>query len=156
MMGDHSMWALFDLSSTRSYYVDNVAILGDAAHASTPFQGAGAGQSFEDAFILSNLLADTRIQSAADVPKAFKAYDAIRRPRSQKVVTTSRDAGDIYHYLSPDGADHDKIRENLSKRMRWIWEEDMGKQLEKAQELLDEYCSLSTEREGVSVKSVGG
>lgn len=153
-MSDSSMWALFDLSPAPSYYADNVAILGDAAHASTPFQGAGAGQSLEDAFILSSLLADPRIQSASDIPKAFQAYDAIRRPRSQKVATTSRAAGDILHYLGPDGADHEKIHETYSKQMRWIWEEDMDRQLEKAQELLDEYCLPSTERERVPVMNV--
>ncbi|RAL66883.1 hypothetical protein DID88_007665 [Monilinia fructigena] len=35
-----------------------IVLLGDAAHASTPHQGAGAGQAIEDAFILSNLLGD--------------------------------------------------------------------------------------------------
>lgn len=42
-MGNSSMWALFDLSPAPSYYAGNIAILGEAAHASTPFQGAGAG-----------------------------------------------------------------------------------------------------------------
>ena len=153
-MGDSSIWALFELSPVPSFYSDHVAILGDAAHASTPFQGAGAGQCLEDAYILSNLLADARIQSVSDIPKAFKAYDAIRRPRAQKVVTTSRAAGEVFHYLSPDGADHEKIRENFSQRMRWIWEEDMDKQLERAQELLNEYCSPSAERESVPLVSV--
>ena len=147
-MGDPSMWALFDHSPAPSYYADHVAIMGDAAHASTPFQGAGAGQCLEDAFILSSLLADAQIQSAADIPKAFKAYDAIRRPRSQKVVTTSRTAGEIFFHAGPDGDDYEKIRQNLLQRMKWIWDEDMNKQLEKAQGLLQEYCSPSTrERE---------
>lgn len=147
MMDDPVMWALFDHSPAPSYYAGHVAILGDAAHASTPHQGAGAGQALEDAFILSSLLADPQIESASDIPKAFKAYDAIRRPRSQKVVITSRAAGEMYGYDGPDGADLRKIGENLAQRQRWIWEEDMDKQLEKAQGLLDEYCCPSMERE---------
>jgi salicylate hydroxylase len=138
MMDDPVVWALFDHRPAPSYYAGNVAILGDAAHASTPHQGAGAGQALEDAFILSNLLADPRIQSASDIPKAFKAYDATRRPRSQKVVTTSRAAGQIYGFEGPDGADVQKIGENLLQRQRWIWEENMDEQLQKAQDLLAE------------------
>lgn len=146
-MDDPIVWALFDHSPAPSYFAGHVAILGDAAHASTPHQGAGAGQALEDAFVLSNLLADSRIRSASDIPKAFQAYDAIRRPRSQKVVTTSRAAGEIYSYDGPDGADVQKIGENLLQRQRWIWEEDMDKQLEKAQLLLNEYCQPAAERE---------
>lgn len=145
MMGDTDMWALFEPLPAPSYYLGHIAILGGAAHASTPFQGAGAGQCLEDAYILSNLLADERTQSASDIPKAFKAYDAIRRPRSQKVVTTSRAAGEIYFYRGPDGADNQKIGEDLLQRMRWIWEEDLVKHLERAQGLLAEYCLPSTE-----------
>lgn len=140
-MNDPVIWALFDHSPAPSYYADRVAILGDAAHASTPHQGAGAGQALEDAFVLSSLLADPRIQSAAaDIPKAFRAYDAIRRPRSQRVVTSSRAAGEIYSYDGPDGDDVEKIGENVLHRMSWIWDEDLEKQLGKAQALLNEYC----------------
>lgn len=132
------IWALLDLTPLPSYYAGCVALMGDAAHVSTPHQGAGAGQALEDAYVLSNLLGDERIQTSSDIPRAFKAYDAIRRPRSQKVVSTSRAAGEVHCFAGPDGSDIRKIGEDLLERHRWIWEEDMDQQLENALRLLDE------------------
>lgn len=129
-------WALFDHKPAPTYYKGRIAILGDAAHASTPHQGAGAGQAMEDAFILSSLLGDKFTQSASDIPAAFKAYDAIRRPRSQKVVRTSREAGLTYAFQGPAGGDVHKIGEELLGRYKWIWEEDMDSQAELAKAIL--------------------
>jgi salicylate hydroxylase len=130
------IWALFDHRPAPTYYKGHITILGDAAHASTPHQGAGAGQALEDAFILSRLLGDELTESASDIPAAFKAYDAIRRPRSQKVVSTSRACGLTYAFQGPAGDDVEKIREELLVRYRWIWEEDMEKQAEQARAVL--------------------
>ncbi len=135
-MDEPDLWALFDHRPAATYYKGRVALLGDAAHASTPHQGAGAGQALEDAFIMATLLADDKVQTAADVVKAFAAYDAIRRPRSQKVVTTSRAAGELYAFKGPAGGDLDKIRDDLLTRCRWIWDEDMEQQAERAQAVL--------------------
>lgn len=77
-MPDADMWALFDMLPAPTYYAGNVVLMGDAAHASTPHQGAGAGQALEDAFILSILLGDERTRSVGDIPAAFGAYDAVR------------------------------------------------------------------------------
>ena len=41
-------WGLFHAPPASSYCKGNVALLGDSAHASTPHQGAGVGQGFED------------------------------------------------------------------------------------------------------------
>lgn len=135
-MPDADMWALFDSSPIPTYYSGNVALLGDAAHASTPHQGAGAGQAFEDAFILSILLGDETTRSTADIPTAFRAYDAIRRPRSQQVVTTSRAAGMTYAMQGPAKDDLKKIGQELLDRYKWIWDEDMNDQAERARDLL--------------------
>ena len=86
----------------------------------------------EDAFILSSLLEDDRIKSVKDIPRAFAAFDDIRRPRSQKVVQTSHEAGEVYGFEGPQGNDLASIKENLQTRYRWIWEEDLGKELELA------------------------
>jgi salicylate hydroxylase len=100
----------------------------------TPHQGAGAGQAIEDAFILSNLLG--KVDSVAGIEKAFQAYDAARRPRSQKVVATSRDAAAIYEFEDEKlGTDLELIKETLETRYDWIWDEDLHQQLKKAHEI---------------------
>ncbi|CAG8976049.1 hypothetical protein HYALB_00010331 [Hymenoscyphus albidus] len=130
------VWGLFDHPHAPTYYRKRFAILGDAAHASTPHQGAGAGQAVEDAFILSRLIG--KISSADEIEKAFKAYDAIRRPRSQKVVETSRDAAAVYEFEDDSlGTDLEKVRATLEIRYKWIWDEDMNEHLRQAMELMD-------------------
>ena len=130
------IWALFDLNPLPTFYKGRVALLGDAAHATTPHQGAGAGQALEDAYVLSALLGDERTHTVADLPAAFMAYDAVRRPRSQKVVSTSRSAGLTYAFRGPAGDNREAIAAELSQRYRWIWEEDMVLQSARAKELL--------------------
>lgn len=135
-MDEPDLWALFDHRPAPTYYKGCVAVLGDAAHASTPHQGAGAGQALEDAYILATLLAEEKTHSASGIVAAFQAYDAIRRPRSQKVVRTSRAAGEMYAFRGPAGDDLAKIREDLSTRLRWIWDEDMSRQADEARAAL--------------------
>jgi salicylate hydroxylase len=132
LMEKPDVWALFDHPPAPTYYKGNLAILGDAAHASTPHQGAGAGQAIEDAFVLSNLLG--KVESKEGIEQAFKAYDAIRRPRSQKVVTTSREAAELYEFENKAASSNlDLMKEKLETRCKWIWEEDLLQQLERAQ-----------------------
>ncbi|KAI9791591.1 MAG: hypothetical protein M1816_003677 [Peltula sp. TS41687] len=144
LMDDPDLWALFDHRPAPTYYKGRVAILGDAAHTSTPHQGAGAGQALEDAFILSTVLADEKVMSTSDVPAALHAYDAIRRPRSQKVVSTSRTAGETYAFRGPAGNDLEKVREELLTRYSWIWDEDMSRQAEDARAVLAQILRSGT------------
>ncbi|GKU10787.1 unnamed protein product, partial [Fusarium langsethiae] len=51
-------WGFFHHRHTASYVRDRVALVGDSAHASLPFQAAGAAQGLEDALVLSGLLAE--------------------------------------------------------------------------------------------------
>jgi len=77
------------------------------------------------------------IQSAKEIEAVFAAFDHVRRPRTQKLVTTSREAGEIYEFERL-GDDVGRITEDLQKRYRWIWEEDLDAQLEKAQKYMKE------------------
>lgn len=141
LMEKPDVWALFDHPPAPTYFNGRLALLGDAAHASTPHQGAGAGQAIEDAFILSNLLG--QVDSVANIEQAFRAYDAIRRPRSQKVVTTSREAALLYEFQDDElGGDLEKIRQRLQTRYNWIWDEDLERQLRDAQKIMGIKASL--------------
>ncbi|KFY64282.1 hypothetical protein V496_03354 [Pseudogymnoascus sp. VKM F-4515 (FW-2607)] len=135
LMEKFDVWALFEHPPAPTYYEGRLCLLGDAAHASTPHQGAGAGQAIEDAFVLSSLLG--QVTSAANITQAFKAYDAVRRPRSQRVVTTSKEAGCLYEMEDEEvGCDLDKARENLLARCEWIWGNDLKSQLGEAQDAM--------------------
>ncbi|KAL9137981.1 MAG: hypothetical protein Q9175_000798 [Cornicularia normoerica] len=139
MIDKPSMWALFHHPECPTFYKGNFALIGDAAHASCPHQGAGCGQAFEDALVMCNLLADETIKQPEHVEEAFAAYDAIRRPRTLKVVKTSKENGDICMMRGEStGEDFEKIKATLDERFHWIWHEDLDQQVETAKATMRE------------------
>ncbi|KAI4121901.1 MAG: hypothetical protein LQ338_006101 [Usnochroma carphineum] len=133
MMDKPAMWALFDHPECSTFYKARFALIGDAAHASTPHQGAGCGQAFEDALVMCSLLADEQVVLPEHVEDAFAAYDAVRRPRTLKVVNTSRENGEICMMRGEStGADLGKIKATLDQRFHWIWHEDLDQQVQTA------------------------
>lgn len=133
------LWALFDHLPAATYYrKGKLCLLGDSAHASTPHHGAGAGMAVEDALIMSRLLAS--IGSAGELESAFAAYDAVRRPRSQRLVASSRKTGEVYDFEDEIIGDNMKAtREYLEQAWDWIWNEDLNRQLEMAQLYMKEH-----------------
>ncbi|KAI0479967.1 mannitol 1-phosphate dehydrogenase 2 [Xylaria cf. heliscus] len=132
-MERHDVWALFDHPPAPTYYgtQPRICLVGDAAHASTPHQGAGAGMCIEDCYILGNLIGEA--SSVTDLDRAFKAYDEVRRERTQKMVKTSRDAGRLWDFeLEGCLDDVDALQRNMETRMHWIWNEDLPAELERA------------------------
>jgi salicylate hydroxylase len=131
-MERQDVWALFDHPPAPTYYGTRprICLVGDAAHATTPHQGAGAGMGIEDAYILGNLIGEAK--SVADLDKVFKAYDEIRRPRTQKLVATTREAGRLWDFeLEGHGDNLEAIERSMRSRMAWIWNVDLQADLEK-------------------------
>jgi salicylate hydroxylase len=131
------IWALFDHPPASTYYRTDplICLVGDAAHASTPHQGSGAGMCIEDAFILSQVLSNCR--SRQNFKVALQAYDAVRRPRSQKLVKTSREAGMLWDFEGEGvGDDLDGLEKNAATRMNWIWDHDISVDLKEAEEIM--------------------
>lgn len=126
------IWALFQHPPCHTYYKGRVCLLGDAAHASTPHQGAGAGSCVEDALSMAELLKD--VEKKEDLERAFKAFDEVRRPRTQRIVETSAEAGRLYEF-ELEGDDLEKIEGNQKKRQRWIWDYDLDGEVERARGL---------------------
>lgn len=128
-------WALFDLQHDAPYYSGKICLLGDSAHATTPHLGAGAGMAMEDAYILSQLIAS--VSNIAHIEKAFQAYDAVRRPRTQTCIARSRDAAMAMDFMNPNIKDNTgALKEALERSYRWLWHEDLEAQLCNARELL--------------------
>lgn len=130
------IWALFNHVPARTFYRSQprICLLGDAAHATTPHQGSGAGMCIEDCYVLSELLGE--LSSANDLEKAFRAYDAVRRPRALKLVETSREAGMLWEFEGPEGDNLDAFEQNALSRMSWIWDHKLEEDLERGRELL--------------------
>ena len=89
----------------------------------------------EDAYVLSFLLGE--ISNVRQIEGVFKAFDAVRRERTQKLVATSREAGQLWEFeLEGVRDDIEKFRENVSKRMDWIWNEDLPAEVEEAKKIM--------------------
>ncbi|KAI8984951.1 FAD/NAD(P)-binding domain-containing protein [Trametes punicea] len=95
-----SKWAIHAVRNLPTFVDGRVALLGDAAHAMTPHQAAGAGQGFEDAFVLEQLLAHPKVNRDS-IPTALKIYDEIRRPFVQHIAALSRQSGQLHSLIAP-------------------------------------------------------
>ena len=80
---------IYDLNPLKTFIYQRVVLLGDAAHATTPNMGQGAGQAMEDAIILANCIA------SYDFDEALQRYDKLRAKHTKKVTLRSRKIGKI-------------------------------------------------------------
>lgn len=127
-----TLWALHELDELPCYVHGRVGLIGDAAHAMLPHQGAGAGQGLEDAWLLAQLLANPRAAQTS-VTDILNVYDQIRRPRACRVQRTSHEAGELYEYRDPRvEGDEALLSETLATRFDWLWNHDMATDLAQA------------------------
>lgn len=144
-------WGLFHHQTTETYHLGRVCLLGDSAHASLPFQAAGAAQGVEDALVLSNLLveiAHAPDQEAALGPyihAAFVGYDSVRRPRAQKQLEQSAEVALMLYFQHPDaGSDMTKIMPKLQLgRYNWIWFHDLKDDIRAASQRMNQVMRTS-------------
>lgn len=126
--GNGEKWAMFHSPHDQLYFRGNVVLLGDAAHATTPHMGAGAGMAIEDAFILGRLLG--AIQCTADIAHVFEIYDLVRRPRTQEVVKESKD--NVARYMAVSDAEGEileRLKEESQLKFGLIWNFDLEQNL---------------------------
>ncbi|KAI9897937.1 hypothetical protein N3K66_006297 [Trichothecium roseum] len=128
----HYLW---NHSNAATYVSGLVCIMGDAAHATTPWQGSGAGMSVEDSLILSTPLGISK--TPAEAIAALRVYEMVRRPRNQRLVKSSRWTGDIMTGKGPEtGLDLAKLKEKLLPIWDFIINFDNKKHTEEATQLL--------------------
>lgn len=86
---------LYDITPPDSYVDGRIVLLGDAAHATTPNMGQGAGQAIEDAVALGSLI------NNFPLGEALERYNKIRVSHTKKVVRISRQIGRLLQLSSP-------------------------------------------------------
>jgi 2-polyprenyl-6-methoxyphenol hydroxylase-like FAD-dependent oxidoreductase len=75
----------YDLPHVPHWTRDRLVLVGDAAHAPSPSSGQGASMALEDAVVLATSVRD-HAPTAADLPKALRAYEQARRARVERIV----------------------------------------------------------------------
>jgi len=83
---------IIDLKPIDNWQSENVCLIGDAAHATTPNLGQGACQAIEDAYVLGKLLDD-----GIAIANTFKEFENLRRKKAHAIVNTSWTVGKMAH-----------------------------------------------------------
>lgn len=82
---------IFDLKRLDKWHQDKVVLIGDAAHATTPNMGQGAGQGIEDAYYLANILSKNNLE------QSLHLFESSRREKVDYVVNNSWRFGQMAH-----------------------------------------------------------
>jgi salicylate hydroxylase len=106
----HFRWAINARTALPYWVVDGrVALLGDAAHAMTPFLGQGAACAIEDAVVLARAMAMT------DTPEAgLQRYQAARHARASFIQAESNANADRMQGADTDMFGLSKLRNEES------------------------------------------
>jgi 6-hydroxynicotinate 3-monooxygenase len=83
---DCHKWAILEREPLARWSDGRVVLLGDACHPMTPYMAQGAATAIEDAAVLARCLAEV---NGEDVERAFKWYEAHRKPRTSKIQAIS-------------------------------------------------------------------
>ncbi|KAF2216930.1 hypothetical protein CERZMDRAFT_80936 [Cercospora zeae-maydis SCOH1-5] len=133
-----------------SAFVDGLVLLiGDAAHSMPPHQGAGASQAMEDAYVLAEVLSQVSSSIVSSPPialseklkAALQSVHEIRAPRAKLVHKFSHEAGErnfTFWERKLEGKELEGWIEEVERRLRWIWQEDMQKEAEEGKRLFAE------------------
>ncbi|KAL2020613.1 hypothetical protein VTK56DRAFT_8103 [Thermocarpiscus australiensis] len=143
-------WAIFDMAEhpAPGYARGRMCVAGDAAHATGPHLGAGAGMGIEDALVLAALLAAVkeRVRDGGKkvglVEDALAVYNEVRYVRTQEVVQSTRKACDLFHWRDPAVArDGDAFGREITPLFHRIWDYDVDGMVDEALALLRERTS---------------
>jgi salicylate hydroxylase len=113
-----SKWGLFTRPLTENWGRRNVQLIGDAAHAMLPNIGQGAGQAFEDAYILARWL-----QAESDPAAAFQNFRRVRIPRVHTVQTLALARARLKHLRDGEAqkATLSPTNQSMRKTQDWLW-----------------------------------
>lgn len=114
-------WPLNGVDPKGAWVKANIALIGDAAHATLPFAAQGGGMAIEDASVLAQKLANE-----PDIASAFKAYERARKPRVTRIWNEAVKNGRIYHLTGPMALARNlviktKPGEELLARYDWLY-----------------------------------
>ncbi len=85
-------FAAADRQPTDCWSNGNIALIGDAAHASLPYLAQGAAMALEDAIVLAKCIAAER-----RIGLAFQNYARLRQTRTARIQRESRRLASAYH-----------------------------------------------------------
>ncbi|MFD1326850.1 FAD-dependent monooxygenase [Mycoplana ramosa] len=114
-------WPLYECADGRWSNGRDLILIGDAAHATTPFAAQGAAMAIEDAAELAAAVA-----TAPDLPAALSAYEKRRRQRLKRVRARADFNRFAYHARGPIALARDAVLalrspESLAADLDWLY-----------------------------------
>ncbi len=115
-------WPLFERRFAPRWSLDNVVMMGDAAHPVLPFLAQGAGLAIEDAEAIGRAFRT----HGRNVSAAIKMYENERIPRAGDIALASRRQASIYHMSGPMAFARDAFMRRVTpdgmlRRVDWIY-----------------------------------
>lgn len=98
----------------------------------------------EDAAVLAELLADERIQTHADVEKAFAVYNEVRKPRGDALVQSSRFMGEAWDLRQSSLSTFAELEREIVKRNSVIHDVDVAQMCEDARAKLRGWMQVAS------------
>ncbi|KAI1744777.1 hypothetical protein F4680DRAFT_444049 [Xylaria scruposa] len=138
-------WAIFDMYDYPApyYNLGSVALAGDAAHASGPHLGSGAGFGIEDGLVLATVLkaADEEIEARQSGKNktqicrdALAAYNTARYDRDQWLPGATREAVELFHWRDEEvgSKNHERFLVRIGNLFHTIWDNDIDEMVKAA------------------------
>lgn len=126
LAGPWTAFPMHTVQQQRWTVPQGIALIGDAAHAMTPFAAQGAAMGIEDASMLANLIADF----SGDTERALAAWENLRQPRVEKVLRRGALNRTAWHAWGPVAVARNLVLatrppEKLASDLDWLygWEE---------------------------------
>ncbi|MFD2416515.1 FAD-dependent oxidoreductase [Amycolatopsis pigmentata] len=94
-------WVIRDRDALPSWVNGRIAVMGDAAHATNPYAGYGAGMAIVDGFYLACTLAGVDLSDRAALSPVLARYEADRKPETDAVVAFAYMMGQLMHTTNP-------------------------------------------------------
>lgn len=117
---DATFWPLYEVGPGRWHNGRDTILIGDAAHAMTPFAAQGAAMAIEDGFELAGLLARLA------VPDALNAFEKRRNPRIAHLRQRAAFNRFAYHASGPVRIGRDLVLalrppQSVAADLDWIY-----------------------------------
>lgn len=116
-------WPLFEVPDGAWHNSGNTILIGDAAHAMTPFAAQGAAMAIEDGFELAQACTQA---TAGDLAATLERYEASRRTRIARARSRGAFNQFAYHARGPVRLGRDlvlalKSPESLASDLDWLY-----------------------------------
>jgi salicylate hydroxylase len=95
-------WRMYDREPLMDWVQGRLALTGDAAHPPLQYLAQGAVMAIEDAWVLSEHVGARRPDGRVDWDAALAAYNAVRPEHCQRVLTTARAWGELWHHTGEE------------------------------------------------------